>query len=118
MWSGVLRPFAIVEDAGWDVVLLTDGEQAAAVDQVQWLAAGKLVAVGAVAGRGDHDSLGRALMLHRPPEVAYVGWLNGPGIELGLNDELAAGDGVRVIGDAVNAAVPWPGRAWCRSPSW
>ena len=99
-------PFlAAVDDPGWDAALLAEGEQAAAVDEVEWLPASKLVTVRAVTGRGDHDSFGCAFVLHRPPQVSYVGWLNGAGVQLGLNDELAAGDGVRVIGDAVDAAV-------------
>ena len=75
-----LFSFAMVEDAGWDVVLLAEGEQAAAVDEVEWLAASELVAVRAVARRGDHDSLGGALVLHCPPQVTYVGWLDGAGV--------------------------------------
>ena len=86
-------------------MLLAERKQAAAVDEVEWLATSELVAVRAEAGRGDYDSLGCALVLHSPPQVTYVGWLNSAGIQLGLNDELPAGDGVRVVGDAVDASV-------------
>ena len=43
----------MVEDTGWDAVLLAQGEQTTAVDQVEWLAASELVAVWTVAGCGD-----------------------------------------------------------------
>ncbi len=69
-------------------MLLAEEEQAAAVDEVEWLASSELVAVRAVTRGRDHDSLGRALVLHCPPEVSYVGWLNGAGVQLGLDDEL------------------------------
>ena len=32
-------------------------------------------------------------------------WLNGPGVQLGLDNELSAADGVWVVGDAVDASV-------------
>lgn len=34
-----------------------------------------------------------------------MGWLDDAAVELGLDDELAAGDGERVVGVAVDAAV-------------
>jgi hypothetical protein len=34
VWSGMLLPLAMVEDAGRDAVLLAEGEQAAAIDEV------------------------------------------------------------------------------------
>jgi hypothetical protein len=73
--------------------------------RVQWLAAGEPVAVGTIAGRGDHNSFGSALVLNCSPQVANVGGLNRPVIQLGLHNELAASDGMRVVGDAVDATV-------------
>lgn len=72
--------FATVENAGRDFVLLAQRKQAAAVDEVQRLPTSELVAVGAVARRGDHDSLGCALVLHGAPQVADMGWLDGAGV--------------------------------------
>src|SRR5215467_7886884 len=69
---GLLPFLAAVDDPGWDAALLAEGEQAAAVDEVEWLPASKLVTVRAVTGRGDHDSFGCALVLHCPPQVSYV----------------------------------------------
>ncbi|MGO8885993.1 MAG: hypothetical protein ACLPUO_03700 [Streptosporangiaceae bacterium] len=72
MLSGLLLSFAVVEDAGWDAVLLAEGEEPAAVDQVEWLASGELVPVRSVARGGDHASLDGALVpdarrCSRPP---------------------------------------------------
>src|SRR5947209_13012122 len=105
MPAGGVLSLATVDDPGRDVTLLAEREQPTAVDEVERLPAGELVTVRAVTGRRDHDSLGRALMLHRPPQVSHVGGLDGTGVQLGLDDELAAGDGVGVIGDAVDASV-------------
>lgn len=73
------------QDASRNSVVLTESKQAAAVDEVQWLAAGELVAVGTIARRRDHDSLGSTLMLNRSPQVAHVGGLDRPVIQLGLH---------------------------------
>ena len=93
--SGSRGGFSLrVKDSGRDVVLLAEGEQAAAVDEVQRLPAGEFVAVRAVAGSGDHDPLGGALVLHGAPQVADMGWLDGAIVQLGLDDELSASDGM------------------------
>jgi len=92
--SGSQGGFSLrVKDAGRDIVLLAEGEQAAAVDEVQRLSGGELVAFKAVAGGGDHDSLGCILVLHGAPQVADMGWLDSTGVPLGLDDELSACDG-------------------------
>ena len=44
-------------------------------------------------------------MLDGAPQVADMGGLHRAGVELGLDDEFAACDGMRVVGDAVDAAV-------------
>ena len=65
----------MIEDAGRNFVLLAESEETAAVDEVQRLPASEFVAVRAIAGRGDHDPFGGALVLRGAPQPrTWVGW--------------------------------------------
>jgi len=56
-------------------------------------------------GRGDQDSLGRALVQHRAVEVAYRGEWNCVAVSLDLDDELSATDRIRIHSPDIDTAV-------------
>ncbi|MQA27503.1 MAG: hypothetical protein GEU94_19030 [Micromonosporaceae bacterium] len=102
----LLRPaLGSRDDPRGDVQILAQREEAAAVDELQRLAVGELIARWTVAAGGDEDPLGGPFVLHGAVEVTDRGRWDGDVVQLGLDDVLAAEDRLRVVRDAVHAPV-------------
>lgn len=93
-------------DSGFDTgVLGEEVDQVGTGEELEGFAVGELEACLAVAAGGDEDAFGGTFVLHGAVQVPHGADADGVLIPLGLDDDLAAEDGSRVVRDAVDSAV-------------
>jgi len=81
-------------------------QEAGAVEQLDRLALGEFPGCCAVSACRDEYALRCTFILERAEEVADGRDADGVFVAFGLDDDFAAQDGIGVVGDTVDAAVP------------
>ena len=85
---------------------LEERQEVSAVEQLDRFALGEVVGRFAVLACRDEYALGCALVLECAEQVADCRDTDSVFVAFGLDDDFAAQDGIGVVGDAVDAAVP------------